>query len=69
MRCPGLLSSVLAALLPLATAHWTQAASHQPLASESYLSDTQSAGQCPQLTHDSLNVKVKTMKHIGHSDN
>ena len=53
MRCPGLLSSVLAALLPLATAHWTQAASHQPLASESYLSDTQSAGQCPQLTHDS----------------
>ena len=52
MRCPGLLSSVLAALLPLATAHWTQAASHQPLASESYLSDTQSAGQCPQLTHE-----------------
>ena len=67
MRCPGLLSSVLAALLPLATAHWTQAASHQPLASESYLSDTQSAGQCPQ--HPSLMNTVKTMKNIGHPDN
>ena len=54
MRCPGILSSVLAALLPLTTAHWTQAASHQPLASESYLSDTQSAGQCPQ--HPSLMI-------------
>ena len=77
MRCPGLRSSatvaVLAALLPLAAAHWTQAASHQPLASESYLSDSQSAGQCPRPRVLSLiirwNVKVKTMKHIGHSDN
>ena len=65
MRCPGLLSSVLAALLPLATAHWTQAASHQPLASESYLSDTQSAGQCPQLTHD-YSVKCHRENYEAH---
>ena len=69
MRCPGILSAVLAALLPLATAHWTQAASHQPLASEFYLSDTQSAGQCPHSLMILRNIKVKTMKHIRHFDN